>query len=658
MATANELTIDTSATDLEMAETIFGPGIQVLTASYSGAADASGVYTGALGTIPGVTNSDSGVILSTGNAGTFTNSDGSADTNLFTDSSTDMVGGIDGDADMDSVSGQLTFDGAILEATFIPDGDFLTMQFVFSSEEYPEYVNLNVNDSFGVWVNGQFVQATITTTGNIAIDTVNQSSNQNLYQSNDADQFNTEMDGLTYVLSFKAPVNPGEVNTIKIGIADGGDAVYDSNVLIAANSIQTVALAFDDQVQVVANGTRTVDVLANDRDLYETGLTITHVMGQPIAVGQTITIATGEQITLNADGTLTVTADGDLGANTITYELVDGDGNTDIGYLTITTVAAQTIDGVVQGTAAGDLIDTSYLGDPDGDRVDSSDATGIYGTQGEDDYILAGAGNDSVLAGAGNDSVFAEDGNDSIQGGAGDDMIAAGTGDDTVKGDAGNDTTYLGAGNDSYGTYGPDSAGNDTVYGGGGNDSITEGAGDDRLDGGSGDDTLSAGMGNDTMFGGAGQDYFNITDDHQGDTIDGGSAGPVDFDAIWFGNFISTSGVNVTFSGNETGTYGYFQTDGTGSFTEIEGVGLTDYNDSLDASATDTTTYVYAHAGDDTVIGGAGNSYVDAGAGNDQVTGGGGSDSVVGGRAMTPSPRAPISRPSRNMPRCRARPRR
>ncbi len=209
MAIATELTIDTSASAMDMAQTIFGSGIEVTSATYSGADAASGIYSGALTSIPGVTNSDSGVILSTGDTGTFTNSDGSTNTNTQAGAGSDIAGGIDNDADMNSVSGQQTFDGAILEATFIPEGDWLTMQFVFSSDEYPEYVLLNVNDSFGVWVNGQFVEATITTTGNIAIDTVNQNQNQNLYQSNDADQFNTEMDGLTYVLSFKAPVNPG-----------------------------------------------------------------------------------------------------------------------------------------------------------------------------------------------------------------------------------------------------------------------------------------------------------------------------------------------------------------------------------------------------------------------------------------------------------------
>ena len=630
MAIANELTVDTSASAMEMAQTIFGDGVQVVSATYSGDPNASGIYSDAQATIPGVTNSDSGVILSTGNVGTFTNSSGTTDTNTAAGAGSDNAG-VDGDADLNGVSGQSTFDGAILEASFIPTGDWLTMQFVFTSEEYPEYVLLNVNDSFGVWVNGQFVEATITTSGNIAIDTVNQNLNQNLYQDNGADQFNSEMDGITYVLSFKAPVNAGVENTIKIGIADGGDAVYDSNVLISADSIQTVALAFDDTVELAQNSSRVVDVLANDRDLSDSGVTITQIMGQDVLPGDTVTLATGEQVTLNLDGTLTVVSDGDLGSNVLTYQLTDGLGNTDIGYLTISTVASPGVDGIVQGTAAGELIDTSYLGDPDGDRVDNSDATGVHGTQGEDDYILAGAGNDTVLAGDGNDFVAGEEGDDSILGGAGDDTISAGTGDDTVYGGDGDDTAYLGAGNDVFGTYGVDSAGNDSVYGGAGDDSLIGGGEDDRLEGGTGDDTLSGGVGSDTILGGDGADTVLISDDHDDDSIDGGEGGPVDLDTIWFGNFVSASGVDVTYSGDESGSYSYFDTAATGDFQAIEALSLTDNNDSVDGSASDAALSVQGQGGDDTLTGGNGDDDLDGGGGDDLITGNGGSDSLTGG---------------------------
>ncbi len=630
MAIANDLTIDTNVSDMQLAETIFGSGIRVVDANFSGDTGARGIYTGGDTTTEGVTPSDSGVILSTGSVGLFTNGDGSTNTNIAGGAGIDNAGGINGDADLNGVSGQSTFDGAILNVVFVPEGDYITMQFVFTSEEYPEYVFQNVNDSFGVWVNGEFVPVSITVQGNVSIDTVNPTTNQNLYIDNTGDQFNTEMDGFTYTLSIKAPVNPGQENTIKIGIADGGDSVWDSNLLIAADSIQTVALAFDDRVQLTPNGSRIVDVLANDRDLYDTGLNITHVMGQPISVGQTITVSTGEQVTLNPDGTLTVTADGDVGSNVITYTIVDGNGNTDVGYLTIVTNPAPGPDGIIDGTGGDDVIDGAYLGDPDGDLTDNGDALGVGGTTGDGDYIYAGAGNDTVLAGNGADIVFAGTGNDSVDAGAGNDTVSGGDGDDTVFGWGGDDTVYLGAGNDSFGTYQGDSAGNDSVYGGSGNDFIITGAANDYLEGGTGNDTLSGGIGADTMLGGDGADSFNISEDHEGDTIFGGEGG-LDEDAVWFGNFITPSGVNVTYTGDESGTYQYFTTTGNGTFSEIEGLGLTGNADSVDGSATTQGIWVQAHGGDDTVIGGSGSDFLNGGEGADSIEGGLGNDTILGG---------------------------
>ena len=64
MAIANELTINTAATALDMANAIFGSGVTVSSATYSGDALASGIYSGAQTTIPGISPTDSGVILS------------------------------------------------------------------------------------------------------------------------------------------------------------------------------------------------------------------------------------------------------------------------------------------------------------------------------------------------------------------------------------------------------------------------------------------------------------------------------------------------------------------------------------------------------------------------------------------------------------------
>ncbi|NEY88832.1 Hint domain-containing protein [Tabrizicola oligotrophica] len=616
MAIANELTINTTATALDMANAMFGSGIQVVSASYSGDALSSGIYSGAQSAIPGIVPGDSGVILSTGNVADFTNSSGTTDTNLNAGATTDTAGGINGDSQLNAVAGMQTYDGSILSASFIPTGDMLTMQFVFTSEEYPEYVNGGVNDAFGVWVNGQFVQATITVAGNISIDNVNANANRNLYRDNTADQFNTEMDGFTYVLSFKAPVNAGEVNSIKIGIADGGDAIYDSNLLIMGDSVQTYALAMDDTVQLTANSSRSFDILANDRDMLDSGLTITHLNGTAVVAGQTVTLPTGERVRLNADGTVTVFSDGDLGTNTLTYSVRDAAGNTDVGYIFIETVAVTGPDGIVQGTAGADVIQTGYLGDPDGDRIDNNDGQGVGGTTGDADYIMAGAGNDSVSANLGNDVIY------------------AGTGDDTVFGGAGDDWASLGDGNDSFGTYGADSAGNDTIYGEAGRDSLVGGGGNDRLFGGDGNDTLSGGVGSDTLYGEDDADLFAVTDDHQGDTIFGGEGG-VDRDQIAFANTVSTNGVTVTFSGNEAGSYAFQGTASgtTGSFSEIEAVSGTAYADNLNGAATTTGVTLSGLGGNDTISGGSGADTLQGDSGHDALSGGEGADLLTGGLA-------------------------
>jgi hypothetical protein len=255
------------------------------------------------------------------------------------------------------------------------------------------------------------------------------------------------MDGFTITMAFKAPVNIGVENTInigventiKIGVADGGDAEFDSNFLIAANCLQTVAIAFADEIELLPNTPGILDVLSNDGDYSGQGLTVTKINGVSVVPGDTVTFGTGETITLNPDGTLTVLTDGDLTSSTFTYEVTDVNGITDVGYVTVTTAAMPDPDGYVDGTIGADLIDVNYSGDPQGDRVDNNDSLGVLGTSGDGDIINGFAGNDTILAGAGDDIVFGGADADVIEGGSGNDTLDAGTGDDTLEGGTGND---------------------------------------------------------------------------------------------------------------------------------------------------------------------------------------------------------------------------
>ncbi|CZF79561.1 Hemolysin, plasmid [Grimontia celer] len=103
---------------------------------------------------------------------------------------------------------------------------------------------------------------------------------------------------------------------------------------------------------------------------------------------------------------------------------------------------------------------------------------------------------DMLYGGEGNDTIYGEQGDDYIEGNDGDDDIRGGTGDDTIHGGAGNDVLY---GN----------AGDDIIYGGEGDDLLKGGSGSDELYGGAGNDILEAGFDEDYLLdGGTGLDIY------------------------------------------------------------------------------------------------------------------------------------------------------
>lgn len=224
-------------------------------------------------------------------------------------------------------------------------------------------------------------------------------------------------------------------------------------------------------------------------------------------------------------------------------------------------------DFIVEGTAADDVIDALYAGDPNDDFVDNSD--GIGGSQ--DDTILAYGGNDTVQAGLGDDSVL------------------GGTGDDSLVG----------------------ASGADTLDGGDGADVLLGGTDDDLLIGGADADTivLETGFGADTIAGGE-----TVTTGRDNDTLDASGL---------------PGAVTVTYTGDEAGTI-TDGTD-TAGFSEIESLTLGAGDDSVDGSADSAGMTVFADGGSDSLTGGAGDDTLDGGSGADSLTGGAGADLLIGG---------------------------
>jgi len=235
-----------TVTAATLVDELVGTGVSTSNATYSdpSALQAAGLFSGGTDII----GFESGVLLTTGDVANVVGPNDSDSTGTDNE-------GVPGDTDLDALAGQgaVTEDAAVLEFTFVPAETTVTFRYAFGSDEYNEFVELGFNDVFGFFVNG----ATCATVPDpddpeadlpVSIDTVNggnpfggeNATNPELYRNNDLDNeggtINTELDGLTVVLTCTADVIPNEPNQAKLAIADVSDGGWDSAVFLEARS--------------------------------------------------------------------------------------------------------------------------------------------------------------------------------------------------------------------------------------------------------------------------------------------------------------------------------------------------------------------------------------------------------------------------------------
>lgn len=198
------------------------------------------VYTGQPGSIgyfsngiPGLSFAD-GVILSTGNVSDAPgpNSSGSTGTSFYSP----------GDASLEAIIGDETNDAAVLQFDFVPASNLLEFQYVFASDEYPEFANSSFNDVFAFLISGGpegYVNVNValipSTTIPVTINNVNDIDYPQYYVNN-ANSPNIEYDGMTVTLTATKPVTACSTYHIKLAVADVVDASYDSAVFLKASS--------------------------------------------------------------------------------------------------------------------------------------------------------------------------------------------------------------------------------------------------------------------------------------------------------------------------------------------------------------------------------------------------------------------------------------
>ena len=209
-----------------------GKGVEISNVVFRGASNAIGTFT-AENTNLGIRE---GIILS---SGSIYNAIGP---NKSEDRSTDFAKPGFG------LLGSTTFDAAILEFDFTPQGDSIEFQYVFASEEYPEYVNKEFNDIFGFFISGPGISgvqniALLPDGNTVTINNVNQYKNSSYYISNTTGS-TIEYDGFTRVLTAKAVVQCGKTYHLILAVADVQDYVYDSAIFLSAKSL-SVPTKFD-----------------------------------------------------------------------------------------------------------------------------------------------------------------------------------------------------------------------------------------------------------------------------------------------------------------------------------------------------------------------------------------------------------------------------
>lgn len=352
-----------------LAETILGNGVTIVSATYSGGADQAGTFITGSGASfdPVALGFTSGVLFTTSDD---INSVAGPNDQAF--HSGDPSDGVDGDPGFDALSNGLgSFDASFLDIVFVPDvlpgasaGDTgqMTLEIVFGSEDYNDYVYSTFGDAVLVSVNG-VNQALVPNGLPVGIDTINdagnvnptslesdvandpnpehtsgsyESANPSLFVDNSGGALNTQMNGFTVTIPLTFSLVYGQANTLRIGIADNGDTFLDSWLFVRADSGQTGVIAESDTVSTAASLPVTVDLTANDTDLSGGTLTITEILDVPMSPGVTAILPSGMTVMLEANGQVTIMGDGVTAmTDTFTYRVTNQDGETALGLVNV-----------------------------------------------------------------------------------------------------------------------------------------------------------------------------------------------------------------------------------------------------------------------------------------------------------------------------------
>src|SRR5690606_6818594 len=163
-----QLVIDDNVTAAQLVEKLVGTGVITMNPVLNCKTECAAIFEG-----PSNLGIDSGILLVTGKAKTSGSGTG-VDAVATMSMSSAFTG--PGDADLSAMlqgsASTVTNNACVLEFDFVPAGDTIKFDYVFGSEEYPEFACTSFNDVFGFLISGPGIVSNVPalpTKRNIAI---------------------------------------------------------------------------------------------------------------------------------------------------------------------------------------------------------------------------------------------------------------------------------------------------------------------------------------------------------------------------------------------------------------------------------------------------------------------------------------------------------